>query len=140
MQPLPPQLELPEGNRFACQPSQQFENWCLRGDDLPAHMVLMMICGKELWVPLDREIARRWRTLLLPSVNHFRVALKLPLRRANQTAIKSVAEDAPEADVGKSAELSGLIATSSAPLGSGKKIARNQPKPRHTTITGINYI
>ena len=26
---------------------------------MPAHMVLMMICGKELWVPLDREIARQ---------------------------------------------------------------------------------
>ena len=57
MQPLPPQLQLPEKGSFraARQPTQQFENWCLRGGQLPAHMVLMMICGKELWVPLDRE-------------------------------------------------------------------------------------
>jgi hypothetical protein len=26
----------------------------------------MMICGKELWVPLDREIARQMANLLAP--------------------------------------------------------------------------
>jgi hypothetical protein len=29
-------------------------------------MVLMMICGKELWVPLDREIARQMANILTP--------------------------------------------------------------------------
>jgi hypothetical protein len=29
-------------------------------------MVLMMICGKELWVPLDREIARQMANILGP--------------------------------------------------------------------------
>jgi hypothetical protein len=26
----------------------------------------MMICGKELWVPLDREIARQMANILAP--------------------------------------------------------------------------
>jgi hypothetical protein len=29
-------------------------------------MVLMMICGKELWLPLDREIARQMANILAP--------------------------------------------------------------------------
>jgi hypothetical protein len=29
-------------------------------------MVLMMICGKELWVPLDREIAGQMANILAP--------------------------------------------------------------------------
>jgi hypothetical protein len=29
-------------------------------------MFLMMICGKELWAPLDREIARQMANILAP--------------------------------------------------------------------------
>jgi hypothetical protein len=29
-------------------------------------MVLMMMCGKELWVPLDREMARQMANILAP--------------------------------------------------------------------------
>jgi hypothetical protein len=31
MQPLPPSLNYPKGIASRCQPSQQFENWCLLG-------------------------------------------------------------------------------------------------------------
>ena len=36
------------------------------GGQVPAHMVLMVICGKELWVPLDREIAGQMANILGP--------------------------------------------------------------------------
>jgi hypothetical protein len=59
MQPLPPQLELPEGDRFTLPTVSAVRELVPPGGQLPAHMVLMMICGKELWVPLDREIAQQ---------------------------------------------------------------------------------
>jgi hypothetical protein len=65
MQQLPPQLELPEGDRFAL-PTVSAVRELVPGGQLPAHMILMMICGKELWVPLDREIARQMANLLAP--------------------------------------------------------------------------
>jgi hypothetical protein len=34
-------------------------------------MVLMMICGKELWVPLDKEIARQMANILAPFRDRF---------------------------------------------------------------------
>ena len=70
MQPLPPQLELPEGDRFALPTVSAVRELVPPGGQLPAHMVLMMICGKELWVPLDREIARQMANILAPSVNN----------------------------------------------------------------------
>ena len=54
MQPLPPQLELPEGDRFTLPTVSAVRKLMPPGGQLPAHMVLMMICGKELWVPLER--------------------------------------------------------------------------------------
>ena len=63
MQPLPPQLELPEGDRFTL-PTVSAVRELGPGAQLPAHMVLKMICGKELWVPLDREIARQKANIL----------------------------------------------------------------------------
>ena len=65
-QPLPPQLELPEGDRFALPTVSAVRELVPPGGQLPAHMVLMMICGKELWVPLDREIARQMANILAP--------------------------------------------------------------------------
>jgi hypothetical protein len=65
MQPLPPQLELPEGDRFTL-PTVSAVRELVPPRGLPAHMVLMMICGKELWVPLDREIARQMANILAP--------------------------------------------------------------------------
>jgi hypothetical protein len=66
MQPLPPQLELPEGDRFTLPTISAVRELMPPGGQLPAHMVLMMICGKELWVPLDREIARQIANILAP--------------------------------------------------------------------------
>ena len=66
MQPLPPQLELPEGDRFTLPTVSAVRELSPPGGQLPAHMVLMMICGKELWVPLDREIARQMANVLAP--------------------------------------------------------------------------
>src|SRR5690349_4664429 len=66
MQPLPPQLELPEGDRFTLPTVSAVRELVPPGGQLPAHMVLMMICGKELWVPLDREIARQMANILAP--------------------------------------------------------------------------
>ena len=66
MQPLPPQLELPEGDRFTLPTVSAVRELVPPGGQLPAHMVLMMICGKELWVPLDREIARQMAKILAP--------------------------------------------------------------------------
>jgi hypothetical protein len=66
MQPLPPQLELPEGDRFTLPTVSAVRELVPAGGRLPAHMVLMMICGKELWVPLDREIAQQMANLLAP--------------------------------------------------------------------------
>ena len=66
MQQLPPQLELPEGERFTLPTVSAIRELVPRGGQLPAHMVLMMICGKELRVPLDREIARQMAKLLAP--------------------------------------------------------------------------
>jgi hypothetical protein len=43
-------------------------------------MVLMMICGKELWVPLDREIARQMATILAPFREWFGERFKLPFQ------------------------------------------------------------
>jgi hypothetical protein len=64
MQPLPPQLELPEGDRFTLPTVSAVRELVPPGGQLPAHMVLMMICGKELWVPLDRGIARQMANIL----------------------------------------------------------------------------
>jgi hypothetical protein len=64
MQPLPPQLELPEGDRFTLPTVSAVRELVPPGGQLPAHMVLKMICGKELWVPLDREIARQMANIL----------------------------------------------------------------------------
>ena len=64
MQPLPPQLELPEGDRFTLPTVSAVRDLVPPGGQLPAHMVLMMICGKELWVPLDREIAWQMANIL----------------------------------------------------------------------------
>jgi hypothetical protein len=66
MQPLPPQLELPEGERFTLPTVSAVRELVPPGGQLPAHMVLKMICGKELWVPLDREIARQMANILAP--------------------------------------------------------------------------
>ena len=66
MQPLPPQLELPEGDRFALPTISAVRELVPPGRQSPTHMVLMMICGKELWVPLDREIARQMASTLAP--------------------------------------------------------------------------
>ena len=66
MQPLPPNLELPEGDRFTLPTISAVRELVPPGGQLPAHMVLMMICGKELWVPLDREIARQMANVLAP--------------------------------------------------------------------------
>ena len=66
MQPLPPQLALPEGDRFTLPTVSAVRELVPTGGQLPAHMVLMMICGKELWVPLDREIARQMANTLAP--------------------------------------------------------------------------
>jgi len=57
MQPLPPQLELPKRDRFTLLTVSAVRDLVPPGGQLPAHMVLMMICGKELRVPLDQEIA-----------------------------------------------------------------------------------
>jgi hypothetical protein len=48
MQPLPPQLELPEGDRFTLPTVSAVREFVPPGGQLPAQMVLMMICGKEL--------------------------------------------------------------------------------------------
>jgi len=66
MQPLPPQLELPEGDRFTLPTVSAVRELVPTRGQLPAHMVLMMVCGKELWVPLDREIARQMANILAP--------------------------------------------------------------------------
>jgi hypothetical protein len=58
MQPLPPQLELPEGDRFTLPTVSAVRKLVPPGGQLPAHMVLMMICGKELWVPRARQMAK----------------------------------------------------------------------------------
>jgi hypothetical protein len=66
MQQLPPQLELPEGERFTLPTVSSIRELVPPEGQLPAHMVLMMICGKEIWIPLDREIARQMVNLLEP--------------------------------------------------------------------------
>jgi hypothetical protein len=66
MQTLPPELELPEGDRFTLPTVSAVRELIPSGGQLPAHMVLMMICGKELWVPLDAEIARQMANILAP--------------------------------------------------------------------------
>jgi hypothetical protein len=66
MQSLPPELELPEGDRFTLPAVSAVRELIPSGGQLPAHMVLMMICGKELWVPLDKEIARQMANILAP--------------------------------------------------------------------------
>jgi hypothetical protein len=66
MRPLPPQPELPEGDRFTLPTISAVRESVPPGGQLPAHMVLMMICGKELRVPLDREIARQIANILAP--------------------------------------------------------------------------
>jgi len=50
-----PQLELPEGDRFTLPTVSAVRELVPPGGQLPAHMVLMMIYGKELWVPLDER-------------------------------------------------------------------------------------
>ena len=65
MQPLPPQLELPEGNRFTLPTVSAVRELVPSAGQLPAHMVLMMLCGKELWVPLG-QIARQMTNILAP--------------------------------------------------------------------------
>jgi len=55
MQSLPPELELPEGDRFTLPTVSAVRELIPSGGQLPAHMVLMMICGKELWVPLIKR-------------------------------------------------------------------------------------
>ena len=62
MQSLPPQLELPEGDRFTLPTVSAVRELVPPGGQLPAHM----ICGKELWVPLDKEIARQMANILAP--------------------------------------------------------------------------
>ena len=66
MQTLPPELKLPAGDRFTLPTVSAVRELIPTGGQLPAHMVLMMICGKELWVPLDREIARQMANILAP--------------------------------------------------------------------------
>ena len=66
MQPLPAQLELPKGDRFTLPTVSAVRELVPPGGQLPAHMVLMMICGKELWVPLDRQIALQMANILAP--------------------------------------------------------------------------
>ena len=65
-QPLPPQLELPEGDRFVLPTVSAVRELVSPEGQLPAYMVLAMICGKELWVPLDRTIARQMASILAP--------------------------------------------------------------------------
>jgi hypothetical protein len=48
MQQQPPQLELPEGDRFTLPTILAVRELVPPGGQLPTHMVLMMICGKEL--------------------------------------------------------------------------------------------
>jgi len=55
MQSLPPGLELPEGDRFTLPTVSAVRELIPSGGQLPAHMVLMMICGKELWVLLIKR-------------------------------------------------------------------------------------
>ena len=83
MQPLPPQLEIPKGERFTLPTVSAVREVVPPGGQLPAHMVLKMICGKELWVPLDKEIAWQMANILLHSVNDSRSVLVF--RRVNQT-------------------------------------------------------
>jgi hypothetical protein len=66
MRQLPPQLELPEGDRFTLPTISAVRELVPPGGQLPALMVLMMICGKELWIPLDREIAQQMAAILAP--------------------------------------------------------------------------
>jgi hypothetical protein len=54
MQPLPPQLELPEGDRFTLPTVSAVRELVPTGGQLPA------------WVPLDREIARQMANILAP--------------------------------------------------------------------------
>jgi hypothetical protein len=61
-----PSLNYPKGIASRCQPVSAVRELVPPGGQLPAHMVLMMICGKELWVPLDREIARQMASILAP--------------------------------------------------------------------------
>ena len=51
MQPLPPQLELPEGDRFTLPTVSAVRELVPPGGQLPAHMVLKMICGKNSGCP-----------------------------------------------------------------------------------------
>lgn len=66
MQSLPPELKLPEGDRFTLPTVSAIRELIPSGGRLPAHTVLGMICGKELWVPLDKEIARQMANILAP--------------------------------------------------------------------------
>jgi hypothetical protein len=65
-QPLPPQLELPEGDRFVLPTISTVRELVPPAGQLPAHMVLVLICGKELWIPLDREIGQQMASMLAP--------------------------------------------------------------------------
>jgi len=66
MQSLPTELELLEGDRFTLPTVSAVRELLPSGGQLPALLVLMMICGKELWVPLDKEIARQMANILAP--------------------------------------------------------------------------
>jgi hypothetical protein len=65
-QPLPPQLELPAGDRFVLPTVSTVRELVPPGGQLPTHMVLVLICGKELWIPLDREIGQQMAGMLAP--------------------------------------------------------------------------
>ena len=62
-QPLPPQLELPEGDRFVLPTVPTVRELVPPAGQLPGHMVLVLICGKEL---LDREIGQQMASMLAP--------------------------------------------------------------------------
>ena len=64
MQRLPPQLELPEGDRFTLPTVSAVRELVPAWGQLPAHMVLMMICGLRMLcvdtVEKDREGPLIW--------------------------------------------------------------------------------
>ena len=100
MQPLPPQLELPEGDRFTLPTVSAVRELVPPGAQLPAHMVLKMICGKELWVPKIERSSGRWRTFLLPSVNDFGECFKLPFSESSRAACFAEMRIAPHRRAG----------------------------------------
>ena len=66
MQSLPPELELPKGDRFTLPTVSAVRELIPSGGQLPAHMVLMMILRKGTLGSFDKEIARQMANILAP--------------------------------------------------------------------------